>query len=123
MKIGVFATFMSPIANTQMIMDFGRRRRYGLDSVWLGEHVVLFNEMGSLSGLAGWQIPVRKAVVYWRRWQPWGVGCSYHQMRLGTGIALVPQRNPIYTTAPATLDYLTNGRMDLGVGVGWCKEK
>ena len=46
MKIGVFATFMSPIANTQMIMDFGRRAEdIGLDSVWLGEHVVLFNEM------------------------------------------------------------------------------
>ena len=37
MKIGVFATFMSPIANTQMIMDFGRRAEdIGLDSVWLG---------------------------------------------------------------------------------------
>ena len=42
----MFATFMSPIANTQMIMDFGHRaEEIGLDSVWLGEHVVLFNEM------------------------------------------------------------------------------
>ena len=74
MKIGVFATFMSPIANTQMIMDFGRRAEdIGLDSVWLGEHVVLFNEMefpypGSPDG----KILFRKAVVYWRRWQPLG---------------------------------------------------
>ena len=46
------------------------------------------------------------------------------KLRLGTGIALVPQRNPIYTAKEfATLDYLTNGRMDLGVGVGWCKEE
>ena len=29
MKIGVFATFMSPIANTQMIMDFGQGTRLG----------------------------------------------------------------------------------------------
>jgi alkanesulfonate monooxygenase SsuD/methylene tetrahydromethanopterin reductase-like flavin-dependent oxidoreductase (luciferase family) len=46
MKIGVFATFMSPIATPEMIADFGRRaEESGLDSIWLGEHVVLFDEM------------------------------------------------------------------------------
>jgi probable F420-dependent oxidoreductase len=45
-------------------------------------------------------------------------------LRLGTGIALVPQRNPIYTAKEfATLDWLTGGRMDFGIGVGWCKEE
>ena len=28
MKIGVFATFMSPLATPQMILDFGRRAEY-----------------------------------------------------------------------------------------------
>ncbi len=37
---------------------------------------------------------------------------------------MLPQRNPIYTAKEfATLDYLTGGRVDLGVGVGWCKEE
>jgi AAA family ATP:ADP antiporter len=44
MKIGVFATFMSPLATPQMIRDFGRRAEgIGLDSIWMGEHVVLFD--------------------------------------------------------------------------------
>lgn len=46
------------------------------------------------------------------------------KLRLGTGITLVPQRNPIYTAKEfATLDWLSGGRMDFGVGVGWCKEE
>src|SRR5205085_11662465 len=45
MKIGVFVTFMSPLATPQMIADFGRRaENMGLDSIWMGEHVVLFDK-------------------------------------------------------------------------------
>ena len=45
-------------------------------------------------------------------------------LRLGTGICLVPQRNPVYTAKEATsLDWLSNGRLDFGVGVGWLREE
>jgi len=41
-------------------------------------------------------------------------------LRLGTGIALVAQREPIVTAkAIATLDYLSEGRAELGIGFGW----
>ena len=127
MKIGVFATFMSPIANTQMIMDFGRRaEEIGLDSVWLGEHVVLFNQMEfPYPGSADGKIPVPEGGGLLETVATFGVlAAATTKLRLGTGIALVPQRNPIYTAKEfATLDYLTNGRMDLGIGVGWCKEE
>ena len=44
MKIGVFATFMSPQATPQMIRDFGRRAEgMGIESIWMGEHVALFD--------------------------------------------------------------------------------
>jgi probable F420-dependent oxidoreductase len=41
-------------------------------------------------------------------------------IRLGTGIALIPQRDP-FTLAKevATLDYLSGGRVILGIGAGW----
>jgi probable F420-dependent oxidoreductase len=36
----------------------------------------------------------------------------------------VPQRNPIYTAKEmCTLDWLTDGRIDFGIGVGWNKEE
>ena len=45
-------------------------------------------------------------------------------LRFGTSISLIPQRNPIYTAKEfATLDWLSGGRVELGVGVGWCKEE
>ena len=45
MKVGVFATFMSPQATPQMIRDFGKRaENMGLESIWMGEHVALFDK-------------------------------------------------------------------------------
>jgi probable F420-dependent oxidoreductase len=42
------------------------------------------------------------------------------QLRLGTGICLVAQRDPIVTAkAVATLDLLSGGRFTFGVGYGW----
>ncbi len=41
-------------------------------------------------------------------------------IRLGTGICLVAQREPIVTAkAVATLDQLSGGRFDFGIGFGW----
>jgi probable F420-dependent oxidoreductase len=45
-------------------------------------------------------------------------------IRLGTGICLVAQRDPIVTAkAVATLDHLSGGRFVLGVGVGWNEDE
>ena len=45
-------------------------------------------------------------------------------MRLGTAMLLLPQRNPVYTAKEiSTLDWLSGGRVDLGIGVGWLKEE
>ena len=39
-------------------------------------------------------------------------------------MCLLPQRNPVYTAKEvATLDWLSSGRVDLGVGVGWLREE
>jgi probable F420-dependent oxidoreductase len=45
-------------------------------------------------------------------------------IRLGTGVALVAQREPIATAkAVATLDHLSGGRVVLGVGYGWNEDE
>lgn len=45
-------------------------------------------------------------------------------LRLGTGVLLPAQREPIVTAkAIATLDHLSNGRVSLGVGFGWNEDE
>lgn len=42
------------------------------------------------------------------------------RLRFGTGISLLAQRDPIITAKEiATLDHVSNGRMNLGIGYGW----
>jgi len=127
MKIGVFATFMSPLATPQMIADFGRRAEsMGLDSIWMGEHVALFDKNtygypGSKDG----RIPVPQGGGMLDVVATFGfLAAATSKLRLGTGVALVPQRNPIYTAKEVcTLDWLSDGRIDFGIGVGWNKEE
>ena len=127
MKIGTFATFMSPMSNATMIGDFARRAEgIGLESIWMGEHVVLFDETefpypGSRDG----KIPVPEGGGMLDTVATFGyLAACTNTIRLGTGIALIPQRNPLYTAKEfATLDWLTGGRIDLGIGIGWCKEE
>lgn len=127
MKIGVFATFMSPLATPGMIRDFGKQSEdIGLESIWMGEHVALFdkNTFGYPSSKDG-RIPVPPGGGMLDVTATFGFLASVtSRIRFGTGVALVPQRNPIYTAKEmCTLDWLTDGRIDFGIGVGWNKEE
>jgi probable F420-dependent oxidoreductase len=127
MKIGIFVAFVSPLATPELILNFGRRtEEVGLDSIWMGEHVVLFDRMefpypGSKNG----RVPVPEDGGILEMVATFGfLAAATKRIRLGSGICLVPQRNPVYTAKEfATLDWLTGGRVDFGIGVGWCKEE
>jgi probable F420-dependent oxidoreductase len=127
MKIGVFSTFMSPVATPGMIRDFGRQAEdIGLESIWMGEHVALFdrNTYG-YPGAKDGRIPVPEGGGMLDIVATFGfLAATTKRLRLGTGVALVPQRNPIYTAKEiVTLDWLSEGRIDFGIGVGWNKEE
>ena len=52
------------------------------------------------------------------------VGAMTTKMRLITGVLVLPQRNPLVLAKHlATIDHLTGGRLDLGIGVGWLREE
>ncbi|MGE0765250.1 MAG: LLM class F420-dependent oxidoreductase [Hyphomicrobiaceae bacterium] len=46
------------------------------------------------------------------------------RLKCMTGILILPQRNPVVLAKElATLDHMSGGRVELGVGVGWLKEE
>jgi probable F420-dependent oxidoreductase len=98
----------------------------GFDSVWGGEHVIRpdsidspypYTEDGEMPGEAETAIP---DPLIWLAY----VAAAAPSLRLGTCILIVPQRNPLVLAKElATLDRLSGGRVDLGIGVGWMREE
>jgi alkanesulfonate monooxygenase SsuD/methylene tetrahydromethanopterin reductase-like flavin-dependent oxidoreductase (luciferase family) len=98
----------------------------GFESIWTVEHVVVpsgyqspypYSPDGKMPG--GEHVPIPDPLI----WLAY-VGAATTTIRLATGILILPQRNPlILAKEVATLDRLTGGRVELGVGVGWLEEE
>jgi len=92
----------------------------GFASLWLPEHTHIPTSRKTPP-------PTGDTVLaegYKRMFDPFvalaAAGARTERIRLGTGIALIAQHEPIATAKTiATLDYLTGGRVDLGIGFGW----
>jgi probable F420-dependent oxidoreductase len=127
MKLGMFAGLKGPQVSGAMLRDIGRGAEdIGLNSFWLGEHVVLFSRYesrypGNPTGELG--VPVDQGLMDLSTTIGFLAGVTT-ELRFGTGICLVPQRNPVYTAKEmATADHLSDGRVDFGIGVGWSWEE
>lgn len=127
MKIGLFAPAVSPAATPEYLRVLGRgAEERGFHAIWAAEHVVLFDEYDSRYPYSSdGKIPAggESGIL-----DPFAVlsflASVTDRIRLGTGICLVPQRNPVYTAKEvATLDWMSGGRVDFGVGIGWLAEE
>ena len=97
-----------------------------IESIWSVEHVVIpdgyqsqypYSESGKIPGADDANIP--DPLI----WLAYCAAITRH-VRLATGILIVPQRNPVVLAKEcASLDKLSNGRFDLGIGVGWLEEE
>ena len=103
-----------------------RAEAVGFESVWGGEHVILPDTIGSrYPYTADGKIPAEPDTpipdpLIWLAF----VAAAAPTLRLGTCILIVPQRNPVVLAKElATLDRLSGGRVELGLGIGWLKEE
>lgn len=98
----------------------------GFESLWGGEHVILpstidskypYTKDGKIP--AEPETPIPDPLI----WLAFAAAAA-PTMRLGTCILIVPQRNPLVLAKElATLDRLSGGRVELGLGVGWMREE
>lgn len=98
----------------------------GFESLWGGEHVILPTSIESkYPYTADGKIPAEPETpipdpLIWLAF----AAAAAPTMRLGTCILIVPQRNPLILAKElATLDRISNGRVELGLGVGWMREE
>ncbi len=106
------------------VRDLGRLvEERGFDSLFFPEHIHIPAERLSPFP-AGGELPLD----YFHNLDPFvahaAVASVTTRLRLGTGISLVAQREPIsLAKVVATLDWLSGGRVILGVGAGWNVEE
>jgi probable F420-dependent oxidoreductase len=127
MKVGLFAPLANPFATADYLNTLGVvAEERGFDSIWVAEHVVLFDDYRShYPYAADGRIPVAPESGILDPFVALSfLAASTRTIRLGTGICLVPQRNPVYTAKEAaTVDWLSGGRLEFGIGVGWLAEE
>ena len=119
-NVGPFATAEGARALTSAA------ERAGFESLWAVEHVVVpkgyeseypYDDSGRMPGPE--DSPIPDPIV----WLTYAAALTT-EIKLATGILIVPQRNPVVVAKElATLDSLSGGRLLVGVGAGWLAEE
>ena len=123
MKIGVW------IFATDYSVDPGvlaqRAEELGFASFWVPEHAIIpLHQETGFRGVPGEPIPIE----YYHVLDPFvalaRASGTTRRIELGTGICLVPEHNPLLLAKEvATLDHLSGGRFQFGIGAGWLEEE
>lgn len=126
MKVGLAFASSIAIDGDRALQLCRAAEAAGFESVWGGEHVILPDVIESrYPYTADGKIPAEPDTpipdpLIWLAF----AAAAAPTLRLGTCILIVPQRNPLILAKElATLDRLSNGRVELGLGVGWLKEE
>lgn len=121
MKIGL-ATFATDYSIRPDKLAIAAEER-GFESLWFAEHSHI-----PVSRETPWPGGADLPKIYYDVMDPFvamtAAATATTTLRVGTGIALVIQRDPIQLAKQvASLDVLSGGRVDLGVGGGWNLEE
>ena len=127
MKFGIMFANTGPFIQPEGLTLLAQTaEEVGVESLWTVEHVVVpmgyqstypYSQDGKMPGSE--EAPIPDPLV----WLTYAAAVT-KQIKLATGIIILPQRHPFYLAKEvATLDMLSGGRFMLGVGVGWLEEE
>ncbi|HKV55498.1 MAG TPA: LLM class F420-dependent oxidoreductase [Candidatus Binataceae bacterium] len=117
MKIALFGINTGPCANPATAAKVARAAEAaGFESLWTGEHIVLPEPQAPPSPVPADTPFIDSAIALAY------VAAHTSKVRLGTGIIILPQRNPVVLAKElASVDVLSNGRLIFGIGIGYLK--
>jgi probable F420-dependent oxidoreductase len=111
---GVGLAFPNQLAESPAVLGarLAEIEDWGYDSLWVTDHVV-----GTRS-MRGVYEPHWLEALTTLAW----MAARTSRLRLGTGILVLPHRDPVLLAKMlVTIDVLSGGRLDVGVGVGWSR--
>jgi probable F420-dependent oxidoreductase len=110
--VGLVVTTNEPGA-AQLVQELpANAERWGYDSLWVTDHTVGLRAMEDVYG--DYWLDALTALTW--------MAATTSTVRLGTGVLVVPHRNPVLASKMiTTIDVLSGGRVDLGVGTGWSR--
>lgn len=132
MKFSVNIPHSGPLSSPAAIRDVAQAAEdLGFDGVTVIDHLALQPSVGSLYDLGPKPVGIpennlKKTLtpLYECLITMTYVAAITKRVRLGSGICVLPLRNPLYNARQiATIDALSGGRVDLGIGAGWLKEE
>jgi probable F420-dependent oxidoreductase len=117
MKLGMFNINMGACSEPATMIRVAQAAEHaGFESLWAGEHVVLPDPQAPPSPLAP-RAPILDPAIALTF-----VAAHTKRVKLGTGIIIMPQRNPLVLAKElASLDVVSEGRLLFGVGIGYLK--
>ena len=115
MRFGLFSINAYASADPRTMARLARAAEAaGFESLWAGEHVVLPDPQAPPSPMAPTDAILDPVVALTY------AAALTTKIRLGTGIIILPQRNPLVLAKElASLDVLSGGRLIVGIGVGY----
>lgn len=123
MHIGVNMTISSRSIDVAVLAQ--KAESLGFESLWLPEHPVIpVHATTRYQGSADGAIPLSMRDMADPFLALARASAVTTRLKLGTGICLVPERNPLQLAKEiATLDHLSGGRFLFGIGAGWLREE
>lgn len=117
MKLGLFGINMSVCSNPDTAARVAQvAEAAGFESVWTGEHVVLPDPQAPPSPLPPHYPLLDPAIALAF------IAAHTKTVKLGTGIIILPQRNPLVLAKElASVDVVSGGRLIFGLGIGYLK--
>lgn len=114
MRYGVAIPHANAFAAPEVVRSLARAvEELGFDSLWVSDHIIVPEGSSYIPEFMDEPLAVLAFLA-----------AETRHITLGTSVLIVPYRDPVFAAKfLSTVDYLSNGRLVVGVGAGWLEQE